>query len=111
MTLLHLRPPQATSKFVFYGFLFLAVYVSARRWVFCSETALVARLLLPSVICTALALSSPVAGQLSLECGTGQGKQLNLIAALCWTNKLTTGDKGQVKLMAGSPVLLWVRVQ
>lgn len=83
MTLLHPRPPQATSKFVFSGFLFLAVYVSARQWVFCSETALVAHLLLPSVICTAL--SSPVAEQLRLE--RDKEKQLNLIAALCWTKQ------------------------
>lgn len=87
MTLLHPRPPQATSKFVFSGFLFLAVYLSARQRVFCSETALVACLPLPPVICTALALSSPVAEQLRLEPDKGQGKQLNLIAALCWTQK------------------------
>lgn len=83
----------------------------ARQRVFCSEAALVAHLLLPSVIWTTLGLSSAVADELSLERDKHQGKQLNLVVALCWTNKLTSCNKGQVKLMARSPVLLWVRVQ
>lgn len=87
MTLLHLRPFQATSKLVFYGFLFLAMYINARQWVFCGDTASVAPLPSPFVICTALALSSAVADLLRLERDKGRGEQLNLIAALCWTNK------------------------
>lgn len=84
---------------------------NARQRVFRSEAALVARLLLPSVIWTALALSGAVADELSLERDKHRGKQLNLTVALCWTNKLTSCNKGQVKLMARSPVLLWDRVQ
>ena len=111
VTLLHPRPPRATSNFAFDGFLFLAVHIRAKQWVFGGEAALVARLLFPAVLCTAVGPSSPVADQLRPERGKVRGKQLNLVAALCWTNKITIGDEGQGKLVASSPVLPWVGVQ
>lgn len=51
------------------------------------------------------------AEEMGLECGSSQGKQLNPISVLCRANKLTAGDKRQVKLTAKSPAVVWGRVQ
>lgn len=109
MTLLHLQPPQASSSLEFYGFLFLVLYIGIRQWhFFAVRFDLVAHLFLPCMIWAALALSSPVADQQSLELGKSREVCESLV--WCWTNKLPGGHKGQVKLMARSPVLLWVKV-
>lgn len=109
MTLLHLKPPQASSSLAFYGFLFLVAYITIRQWYFVAvRLDLVAHLLLPCMIWTTLALSSPVADQQSLE--LGKSREAGESHVWCWTNKLLGGHKGLVKLMARSPVLLWVTV-
>lgn len=69
---------------------------------------LVEHLLLPCMIWAALALSSPVADQQSLE--LGKSMEIGESCVWCWMNKFSGGHKDQVKLIARSLVLLWVRV-
>lgn len=122
MSLLHLRrPPQVLSDFALH---LLAVCIGVRRGASvqtwsrgkergCAELHSCQQswvmLCLSHTCCSLLCRS--VAEEMGLECGSSQGKQLNPISVLCWANKLTAADKGQVKLMAKSPAVVWGRVQ
>lgn len=110
MTLLHLHPPYASSSLAFFGFIFLVVYIDIRQWFFFPvRFDLVAHMLLPCMVWAALALSSPVADQQSQE--LGKSEEVGESYVWLWMNKFPGGHKGQVNLMARSPVHLWVRVR